>query len=323
MWQSGDAVERFADVDGGVVLVHLRSDEAQPPPSLRGATTAVPIIAIGITEGDLPEDWCALFDVVVPPGDSILDEVIAGIEAHPLAAHALALLLRGQPRRTVDDGLVAESALYSMLQSGPEFSVWRSSREIGARDDDDGTRVRVEREGGDLVLTLTRPRRRNALDARMRDELLEGLQIAVMDDAVTSIHLRGEGLNFCSGGDLDEFGSRSDPATAHLVRLHRSLGRTLALLAERTTAYLHGSCVGSGIELAAFAGHVVAREDTVISLPEVQFGLIPGAGGTVSIANRIGRHRTALLALSGVHIGVQTAQTWGLVDAIDRQSTFA
>jgi enoyl-CoA hydratase/carnithine racemase len=319
VWQYGDAVERFANLDGGVVLVRLRGDDALPPVSLRGATTAVPIIVIGIADGDVPAEWLDLLDVVLPAGDSLLEDVIAGVEAHPLASHALALLLRGQPRRGIDDGLVAESAVYSVLQAGPEFTTWRESRAISSMADDDGSRVRVERNGADLSLTLIRPHRRNALDTRMRDELLEGLQIAVMDPSITSVHLRGEGPSFSSGGDLDEFGSRSDPATAHLVRLHRSIGRTLALLADRTTAHLHGACVGSGIELAAFAGRVVAREDTVISLPEVHFGLIPGAGGTVSIAQRIGRHRTALMALSGAQIDVNTAQAWGLVDAIDHQ----
>jgi enoyl-CoA hydratase/carnithine racemase len=60
----------------------------------------------------------------------------------------------------------------------------------------------------------------------------------------------------------------------------------------------------------------VARPDFTAALPEVQLGLIPGAGGTYSITRRVGRHRTALLALSGGRLDAATALRWGLVDAI-------
>ena len=59
-----------------------------------------------------------------------------------------------------------------------------------------------------------------------------------------------------------------------------------------------------------------AAPGTVIALPEVSLGLVPGAGGTVSIPRRIGRHRTAALALSGATIDAATALAWGLVDEI-------
>ena len=63
-------------------------------------------------------------------------------------------------------------------------------------------------------------------------------------------------------------------------------------------------------------GTVLAAPDTRIRLPEVAMGLVPGAGGTVSIPRRIGRHRTAWLALTGAEIGADQALAWGLVDRI-------
>ena len=130
------------------------------------------------------------------------------------------------------------------------------------------------------------------------------------------MHLRGEGPTFCAGGDLDEFGSRPDPATAHLVRILQSAGRAIDAVADRVTAHVHGACRGSGVELPAFAGRVVASADATFGLPEVSLGLIPGAGGTVSLPRRIGRHRTALLALTGRPIDASTALDWGLVDRV-------
>src|SRR3546814_13586288 len=101
----------------------------------------------------------------------------------------------------------------------------------------------------------------------MRDQLVEAFRLVALDDSISEVHLRGAGQSFCAGGDLDEFGSFPDPAVAHLVRLQQSAGRAIAAVADRTTAHLHGSCAGSGIELPAFAGTVVARRDTRIPPP--------------------------------------------------------
>ena len=79
---------------------------------------------------------------------------------------------------------------------------------------------------------------------------------------------------------------------------------------------MHGQVLGSGMEMAAFCGWVEAHPDSVIGLPELSLGLIPGAGGTVSITRRVGRWRTAYLVLSGHTINAATALKWGLVDAV-------
>ena len=141
--------------------------------------------------------------------------------------------------------------------------------------------------------------------------------MAAADPEVREIVLRGDGPSFCSGGDLDEFGTTPDPATAHVVRTTRSPARLLAALAERVTVRVHGACIGAGVELAAFAGRVTAAPDAFFALPEIGMGLLPGAGGTVSIPRRIGRQRTAWWALTGARIDAGTALAWGLVDAID------
>jgi 1,4-dihydroxy-2-naphthoyl-CoA synthase len=271
---------------------------------------------LGVTRGDVDERWLDLCDVTAPEGDPVLDAMVANLEAHPIAAATLALLLRGQPRRTPDDGLVAESAAYSVLQAGPEFETWRAARRPSRADTDDAPRVRVERAGATLLVTLTRADRLNALDARMRDELAETLALAAGDPDIRRVELHGEGRAFCAGGDLNEFGTRPDPATAHVIRLERHIGRMLARLAKPTTTYIHGATVGSGIELAAFTDHVVAAADTQIALPEIGLGLVPGAGGTVSLPRRIGRLRTAWLAFSGSSIDAATARAWGLVDEV-------
>ena len=283
------------------------------------ATVAAGLQAVVVIDAPtpVPESVSAVADVVA--GGDELEAVVQGFETNPLAAGALTMLLRDSERRPVEAGLAAESAVYSTLQAGPEFASWRRARPPQRREDDDRPRVAVARSGDRLEITLVRPHARNALDARMRDELWDAFQIALADPSL-QVRWRGDGPAFSSGGDLDEFGSRPDPATAHLVRLARSLGSVVHELADRITVELHGACFGSGIELPAFAGRVVAAPDTAIALPELALGLIPGAGGTVSLPRRIGRHRTLLLALTGRTLDARTALEWGLVDEVGSAS---
>lgn len=297
------------------MVVALQEGTPAPQGATEQALASLPFVVVGVTSGAVDDRWLELCDVTVEEGDRALDRIEENLAQQPVTAATLALLLRGQRRLSVAEGLVAESSAYSVLQSGPEFAAWRAAHPART-DRDEGPRVRVERAGDTLSVTLTRPQRLNALDALMRDEVVEALAVAAADPGVARVELRGEGKAFCSGGDLDEFGTRADPATAHLIRLQRSVGRAVSRLDKPTTAYLHGACMGSGIELAAFTDTVVAAEDTQIALPEIGLGLVPGAGGTVSLPRRIGRLRTAWLAFSGCTIDAATAHAWGLVDAL-------
>lgn len=276
-----------------------------PPMSPHGADLA-------LTEWpDPPPPWVHVDDL-----ETALDSLGDRVRGTPRAAVTLVGLLRMGRSRAVEEGLLLESLAYSVLQSGSEFQRWLVQRGPVAVRADAGPAVLVERTGDGLDLTLNRPDVHNAYNRRMRDELCAALAVAASDAAVT-VRLRGAGPSFCSGGDLTEFGTAPDPVSSHLIRTGRSPARLLASVGSRTEAVIHGSCAGSGIELPAFAGHVQARPGTEMWLPELGMGLIPGAGGTVSLPRRIGTARTAWLALSGQRIGVATALRWGLIDAVE------
>jgi len=250
--------------------------------------------------------------------DAAIDQVASTVAKAPVAAATFVQLLRCAAGLSIQQGLAFESLAYSTLQAGAEHAEWLGRRPPPALNPASAERggeppVVATRSDGTLIVELNRPGLHNAYNAAMRDALCEVLSVAAFDKSV-KLQLRGRGESFCSGGDLTEFGSCRDPATANLIRTRRSPARLLAAASSRTRAIVHGHCAGSGLELASFASSVVADGDVTLWLPEISMGLIPGAGGTVSIPRRAGRGRTAWLGLSGERIPTSTAIAWGLVD---------
>jgi hypothetical protein len=300
---------------GGAVVVDVSDADDRARADLTELATSMSGVAGVLVAIGGPQSSAAhAFDVIVEDPSGAAD-IVRAVDRNPLAATSLAMLLRGGLRRTVAEGLVAESSTYSLLQAGPEHRAWLASQSRKAREPDEGSPVRVRLVGHQLHITLDRPQKRNAYNAATRDALLDALAVAASDPSVDVV-IDGEGPSFCSGGDLDEFGTLADPATAHVLRLARSAARAMHELASRVVVNVHGACIGAGIELPAFAARIVAREDATFALPEVSMGLVPGAGGTVSIPRRIGRHRAAWLALTGQRIDALTALAWGLVDEV-------
>jgi hypothetical protein len=237
-------------------------------------------------------------------------------ERQPVAASVAVQVLRATLALDFGAALALESTAYSMLLASEGFKAWRARTPVRERPEPPSPRVRIEAEDGAIAIRLNRPAKRNAFDAAMRDALCEALEFALEDPDRRPVVLSGEGPAFSAGGDLDEFGTAKDPGQAHLIRMEQSPARLARQLGARLTARLHGACVGAGIEVPAAAGRVVADEGTFFRLPEVSMGLIPGAGGTATIARRIGRHRAAWMALSGTDVDLATALAWGLVDAV-------
>jgi len=282
---------------------------------LNGFMSALPCPVIGIAPGRdnaLPDITC---DAVVS-SKAELAGMVANIERAPLAAAILVQVLRTTATMPIAEALTVESLAYATLQAGAEFRRWLEAYRPVERPSSDGPPVLIERIGEHLTITLNRPANRNALSVEMRDAVCEALELVLADPAIRTVSISGAGRCFGVGGDLAEFGSVPDPATGHAIRAVRLPARLLADCAGRVEFRLHGACIGAGVELPAFAGRVVAQARSFFQLPEITFGLIPGAGGCVGIPRRIGRQRTAWLALSARRISAATALRWGLIDAL-------
>ncbi|MFF1736314.1 enoyl-CoA hydratase/isomerase family protein [Streptomyces sp. NPDC058247] len=287
--------------------------------------SAVPLLAVldcTLLEGTAPPDADPRTAdprtyVPVADADTATERLSQSVRSGPLAALTLAGLLRMTDRLPVAEGLAAEPAAYSTPLAGPEFAAWRTDRPRRPVPPADQP-VLVHHDGGLLRLELDRPERHNAFSAALRDGLVEAMEIARPDDTVTvtvtDAELAGRGPSFCSGGDLDEFGTASDPATAHILRLRQSAGAAVGRCRDRERARLHGACTGAGIEVPAFAARVTAHPDAFFQLPELAMGLIPGAGPTVGVTRRIGRRRAASPALTGHRLSAVATRDWRPVD---------
>ena len=287
------------------------------------------VVRIGVhRDGPLPKRELETFDILLsadpdaprpwistPKADENLAALAEGVKRQPVAAAVCAQVLRLTLKGSFEEALALESLAYSMLLASEGFAGWRAATPPRERSDDDAPRVEVEAGDDGIVIRLNRPARRNAFDARMRDDLAEALSFAIDHPDAPPVVLCGAGPAFSAGGDLDEFGRAGDVGLAHLIRTLRSPARLAQALGERLSVRLHGACVGAGIEVPAAAARVSAAAGAYFRLPEVSMGLIPGAGGTASIPRRIGRHRATYMAISGVDIDLPTALAWGLVDA--------
>lgn len=289
----------------------------------------VMLIDLSLVVGDVPElrlPPCPLIgvgDVTHPMAhrlDAIvehpvaLDALVASILANPAAAAVVVQLLRGIEGQATTAALVQESLAYGLLQAGGEHAAWLAARRPGAASPPG--EVRLERIGDRLEVVIDRPAAHNAIDRRLRDALREAFDLAVLDREIGQVVLRSMGKAFCVGADLEEFGTTRDPVVAHGIRMATLPAHAIALCRDRVHVHVQGACVGAGLEMAAFAARVTAADNAWFQLPELAMGLLPGAGGCVSVSRRIGRQRTALMILSGRRIDVRTALSWGLIDAI-------
>lgn len=268
-----------------------------------------PVPVIGTGPHDHPV--AAQVDALASP-EIGLGALVLCIEAAPAAAQVVVDLLRCTEGLPPAQALVAESLAYAALQGSAAHREWRAADGEPAAPG----AVRIDRRDSGLHLTLDRPEAHNAIDRAMRDALHDAFVLARLDPEIRVVRLGATGRCFSTGADLAEFGTTTDPAAAHAIRMKTLPARALLEWGGRFEVHVQGPCIGSGLELAAFADRLTASPDAWFQLPELRMGILPGAGGCVSLPRRIGRQRTAALILSGRRIGARTALEWGLVDAI-------
>lgn len=263
---------------------------------------------------DAPAPWISVSPEKI---EKHAQELATAVRAHPVAATLLARILRLTEMLPFEGALHVESLAYSALLHGSEFALWRQAQVdagpvlLSAADP-----VIISRTGDHVTLTLNDAANANAMTAQMRDAIYAALANILDDPTRPTLTLEASGRSFSTGGHLPEFGTANDLARAHVVRTLHSCAAALHALGPRATVKLQGACIGSGIEIPAAAHRRLAAADAWFQLPELKLGLIPGAGGTVTITRAIGRHRTAWMVLSGRRVSARLARSMGLVHEV-------
>ncbi|MDX1647044.1 MAG: enoyl-CoA hydratase-related protein [Longimicrobiales bacterium] len=177
--------------------------------------------------------------------------------------------------------------------------------------------VLVERRGDGIgVVTLNRPEKLNALDARVRRLLRETFDELAEDEAVRVVVLHGSGEKaFVAGADITEFHARTPEEQREVYRQPR-IYETVADFSKPVIAAIHGFCIGGGSELALACDVRVADRTARISQAEIRIGLIPGGGGTQRLARLVGRGWASIISLTGDFVEAEEAHRIGLVDIL-------
>ncbi len=164
-------------------------------------------------------------------------------------------------------------------------------------------------DAGVAVLTIDSPPV-NALSANVRAGILAGVRQAVADDAVKAIVLICAGKTFIAGADITEFGK--PPTGPSLPEVQAAIEDA----PKPVIAAIHGTALGGGLEVALVCHYRVAARSAKCGLPEVNLGLLPGAGGTQRLPRIVGVEKALEMVTSGTHVPAPAAAEMGLVDLL-------
>jgi enoyl-CoA hydratase/carnithine racemase len=175
--------------------------------------------------------------------------------------------------------------------------------------------VLLERpEDGVALVRLNRPEVRNALNLELRQKLAEVFRALAEEPGLRCVVLTGNDEAFAAGADILDMSriSAVDMYLRHTERLWQAVGDCPVPV----IAAVNGYALGGGLELAMHADIIVAGKGAKLGQPEVNVGIMPGAGGTQRLTRAVGKFRAMLLCLTGEIVGAEEAYGMGLISRI-------
>jgi enoyl-CoA hydratase len=170
-----------------------------------------------------------------------------------------------------------------------------------------------------LVITLNRPEASNALNTQMARDLLSVFEHLLFGELlkVRCIVMTGSGSRaFCAGGDLKERDGMSDADWRAQHVVFEQMFRAVMECSIPVIAAVNGAAYGGGCELALACDFIYVAESAVFSQPETRLGIIPGGGGTQTLARAVGAARAKEIILSGRPFEATQAFSWGMVNNV-------
>ena len=175
----------------------------------------------------------------------------------------------------------------------------------------------VERDGAVAVVTVTRPKVLNALDAATIGGLRDAVDRLAGDDGVRAVVLTGAGRKaFVAGADIRELAALAPVAAEALARRGQALCHAIERMGKPVIAAINGYALGGGCELAMACTIRLAADGAKIGQPEIALGLLPGYGGTQRLARLVGSGRALEMLLTGQPIDAAEAWRIGLVNRV-------
>ena len=173
------------------------------------------------------------------------------------------------------------------------------------------THVLMRREERVGVIQLNRPQALNALNSALMDELIAALQEYDADPAVGCILVTGSEKAFAAGADIKQMAQASvvEMIDSPFIGYWDKLGR----ISKPIVAAVSGWCLGGGCELAMACDLIVAAESAVFGQPEINLGIIPGAGGTQRLTRAVGKSIAMDMVLTGRRLSAQEALQYGII----------
>ncbi len=169
-----------------------------------------------------------------------------------------------------------------------------------------------------MLVTLNRPEVSNAFNTQMARDLFRLFEDLALDPGETRcVVLTGAGKKaFCAGGDLKERHGMSDEVWGRQHLVFERMVRAIVDFPLPIIGAVNGAAYGGGCEIATLVDFLYAADTARFALPETKLGLIPGAGGTQTLARAIGERRAKQLILSGAPFSAEQAYAWGLVNEL-------
>jgi len=170
----------------------------------------------------------------------------------------------------------------------------------------------IEKDENISIITLNSPPV-NALSATVREGLYKGITKARNDKETEAIIIICEGRTFIAGADISEFGK--EPKGPSLFEVQEFIEDSN----KPVIAAIHGTALGGGLEVALTCHYRIAVPSAKCGLPEVNLGLLPGAGGTQRLPRVVGVEKALQMVTSGQHVSTKECQKIGLVDEISKE----
>jgi len=174
--------------------------------------------------------------------------------------------------------------------------------------------ILVFREGAVGRVQLNRPQALNALNASLMTELVEAFREFERDPDIRCLLLHGSERAFGAGADIREMADMD--AIDMYTRDHISLWDEVARIKKPIVAAVSGYCLGGALELAMICDIIIASETAKFGQPEINIGVLPGAGGTQRLTRAVGKSLAMEMVLTGRMLSADEARAAGLVSRV-------